>query len=73
MSATQPIPPHTIWLQRFKRLAQLTASLNSEDPRFPIVMTLLDKCDGYYRTNDHASFIETGKRIRSLMDTPITS
>ena len=46
---------------------------DAEDPRFPIVMTLLDKCDGYYRTNDHASFIETGKRIRSLMDTPITS
>lgn len=36
-------------------------------------MTLLDKCDRDYRTDNHASFIETGKRIRSLMDTPITS
>ncbi|HMU29019.1 MAG TPA: hypothetical protein PLY42_05530 [Nitrospira sp.] len=70
MSAPQPIPPHTTWLQRFKRLAQLTASLHPEDPRFPIVMRLLEKCDGYYRTDNHASFIETGKRIRSLMDTP---
>ncbi len=70
MSTPQPIPPHTTWLQRFKRLAQLTASLHPEDPRFPIVMRLLEKCDGYYRTDNHASFIETGKRIRSLMDTP---
>ena len=73
MSVPLPTPPHNIWLQRFKRLAQLTASLNSEDPRFPIIMTLLEKCDRDYRTDNHASFIETGKRIRSLMDTPITS
>ena len=43
-------------------------------PRFPIIMTLLSiSVIATTGQTNHASFIETGKRIHSLMDTPITS
>ncbi|MCS6328066.1 MAG: hypothetical protein H8K06_13400 [Nitrospira sp.] len=68
---TTPSTP-AIWLQRFKRLAQLTASLTDDDPRFPIVMTLLHNCEAHYHTNNHELFVEAGKRIRALMESPIS-
>ena len=58
MSVHSPSPPHNIWLQRFKRLAPVDCLLNPEDPASNCHDTT-DKCDRDYRTDNHASFIET--------------
>lgn len=59
---------HQLWLKRFERIRDLTATLPPEDPRFPIIIGLIDQCDAHYQRRDEHAFITTGKRIAALMN-----
>jgi hypothetical protein len=70
-SATPPVltgPDR--WLKRFRRLAELTAGITSDDPRFPSIMQLLNQCDEAYVRGQDESFIQCARHIAALVNAP---
>ena len=58
------------WLKRFRRLAELTAGITSNDPRFPSIMQLLNQCDEAYVHGQDESFIQCARQVAALVNAP---
>ncbi|MGE3902347.1 MAG: hypothetical protein AB7G48_11060 [Nitrospiraceae bacterium] len=60
------------WLKRFRRLAELTAGITSNDPRFPSIMQLLNQCDKAYVRGQDESFIQCARQVVALVNAPVS-
>ena len=60
------------WLKRFRRLAELTAGITSNDPRFPSIMQLLNQCDEAYVHGQDESFIQSARQVAALVNAPVS-
>ena len=58
------------WLKRFRRLAELTAGITSNDPRFPSIMQLLNQCDEAYVRGQDDAFIQCARQVAALVNAP---
>ncbi len=52
------------WLEGWQRLAQLTHGLEKTDPRFDLIMTLLDQCDEAFLKGDWEGFERVAEGIK---------
>jgi hypothetical protein len=55
------------WLPTWRDLAVLTSGLTAQDPRLPLVMAELDRCDDAYLGGDWAAFHQAADRVRLAM------
>jgi hypothetical protein len=60
------------WLKRFRRLADLTAGITSDDPRFPTIMQLLSQCDEAYVHGQDDAFIQCTRQVAALVNAPVS-
>jgi len=60
------------WLKRFRRLAELTAGITSNDPRFPSIMQLLNQCDEAYVHGQDDAFIQSARQVAALVNAPVS-
>lgn len=60
------------WLKRFRRLAELTAGITSDDPRFPSIMQLLNQCDEACVRGQDESFIQCARQVAALVNAPVS-
>ncbi|CAI4031612.1 hypothetical protein DNFV4_02031 [Nitrospira tepida] len=60
------------WLKRFRRLAELTAGITSNDPRFPSSMRLLDQCEEAYVQGHDDAFIQCARQVTALVNAPVS-
>lgn len=69
---TKPATPTTKahWLARYRRLADVTSPLSPDDPRFRIIVQLLNDCEHHERAGNDQRFIDTAKQIVNLMTLP---
>lgn len=58
------------WLKRFRRLAELTAGITGDDPRFPSIMHLLSQCDEAYVHGQDDAFIQSARHVAALVNAP---
>lgn len=58
------------WLKRFRRLAELTAGITSDDPRFPSIMQLLSQCEEAYVRSQDDAFIQCARHVAALVKAP---
>lgn len=58
------------WLKRFRRLAELTADITSNDPRFPSIMQLLNQCEEAYVHGQDDAFIQSARQVAALVNAP---
>ena len=52
------------WLEGWQRLAQLTQGLEKTDPRFDLIMTLLDQCDEAFLKRDWEGFERVAEGLK---------
>jgi hypothetical protein len=55
------------WCASWRALAALTSGLTAQDPRLPVVMAELDRCDDAYLVGDWAAFHQAADRVRRAM------
>ncbi|HKQ34020.1 MAG TPA: hypothetical protein VJT11_01815 [Nitrospiraceae bacterium] len=55
------------WLTAWRALATLTAGLTAQDPRLPLIMAELDRCDDAYLSGDWTAFHQAADRVRCAM------
>lgn len=60
------------WLKRFRRLAELTAGITSNDPRLPSIMQLLNQCDEAYVHGQDDAFIQSARQVAALVNAPVS-
>lgn len=58
------------WLKRFRRLAELTAGITGDDPRFPSIMQLLSQCEEAYVRRQDDAFIQCARHVAALVNAP---
>ena len=58
------------WLKRFRRLAEVTAGITGDDPRFPSIMRLLDQCEEAYVQGHDDAFIQSARQVAALVNAP---
>jgi len=60
------------WLKRFRRLAELTAGITGDDPRFPSIMQLLSQCEEAYVHGQDDAFIQCARQVSVLVNAPVS-
>jgi len=58
----------TDWLAAWRELAALTSGMTEDDPRLPVVMAEIAKCDEAYLSGNWGAFRQAAVRVRSAVE-----
>ena len=62
-----PVTPASDWLSRWRELASITASLEADDSRLPVVLIALAECQHAHDAGDLHGFITAAAQVHRLM------
>jgi hypothetical protein len=57
------------WLAEWRRLAELTSGISSYDPRLPVILEALNRCDDAFLAGDFLAFKRAATRVEGAMKT----
>jgi hypothetical protein len=55
------------WFQAWRELADLTYGITGDDPRFPVVINILDECDNAFLRGDGFAFERAAEQVRAAV------
>lgn len=56
------------WLGAWREVADLTAGICTEDPRFPSIVSALDRCDAAFLAGDWPEFQQAARQVRTVVE-----
>ncbi len=61
-------PTDDPWIGRWSLVAKLTTNIEPNDHRLPTIKAMFNDFDTAYRDRNHQRFIQTGQRLRALIE-----
>ncbi len=65
-------PTDDPWIGRWSLVATLTTNIEADDHRLPTIKAMFKDFDTAYRGRNHQRFIQTGQRLRALIEVSTT-
>lgn len=66
----EPAPSGFDWWRAWQQLADLAATLEPGDPRFPALMQTFDRCDEAFARGDVAGFKAAARQVETILTEP---